>query len=93
MSIKITFMFYVNMTPLFFVQPQEKNISYNEVSGIVIERQGIFYTLNFEQQNQILKYLNEQESSDSFFIKNQQNLDFEKMIIYRFNEPEIVIQS
>jgi hypothetical protein len=81
------------MTPLFFVQPQEKNISYNEVSGIVIERQGIFYTLNFEQQNQILKYLNEQESSDSFFIKNQQNLDFEKMIIYRFNEPEIVIQS
>jgi hypothetical protein len=90
MTIKMAFMFYINLTPLFLTIPTHPFISYNEVSGIAIEKENILYTLNFDQQNNMLKYLNDNQSS---LVSKQPPLDFEKMIIYRFNQPEIIIHK
>lgn len=37
---------------------QQPCLSYNDVQGMAIEHRGISYTLNFHQQNEMIKYLN-----------------------------------
>jgi|GEM_PF-2219723 len=90
MLLFVGFMFYANMTPLFLNQPKEKYLSYNGVSGVSIMYQNKLYTLNFNQQNHLLKYLNELQPSEKIDLNDY--IGYEKMIIYRFNEPDLDLQ-
>ncbi len=84
----MSYLFYVKMSPIFLNGPDEKFISYNQVSGIGIFVNGTEYILNFDQQNHFLRLLNKMENYPCHF---QENLDFEKIIIYRFDQPDLII--
>ncbi len=63
-------------------------LDYNHVRGSAIEH-GLNYTLNFEQQNALITYLNE---ADAFSLQiSEAPPPFTKLYIYRFNAPDIVI--
>ena len=90
MLVFVGILFYANMGYLFFDPPKEKHISYNAVSGIAVEQQGTFYTLNFNQQNRLLKFLNELQPTSSLVPLTDELIG--KIVIYRFNEPDLILQ-
>lgn len=90
MLIFVGFLFYANMGYLFFEQPKEKHISYNAVRGIAVDYQGTFYTLNFNQQNRLLKFLNDFEPVIKPNFSKEELIG--KIVIYRFNEPDLILQ-
>jgi hypothetical protein len=81
-----------NLTHVFSNPKVEKYLPFNDVKGTAIEHKGGLYTLNFDQQNSVIEYLNlsipvGKEALDS----HQGPLNFTKLIIYRFNKPDLVI--
>ena len=90
MLIGISFLFYQTILPIFLAPPKESYLSYNEVAGIAFVKENKEYLLNFNQQNLFLTYLNELKSNQNPF---EENLDFEKVIIYRFNEKNLIIDK
>lgn len=84
------YLFYLKMSPIFLNGPDEKFISYSQVCAIAVLVDGIEYTLNFDQQNHVLRCLNKMENYPS---EIEENLDFEKIIIYRFDQPNLIISK
>lgn len=74
-----------------FWQPQltEKFLPRNDVRGIDIDHNGKLWTLNFEQQNKLVNVLNASIATSERF--SPENTDFDKLIIYRFNKPDIIL--
>jgi hypothetical protein len=71
-------------------------ISQNEVRGIAVEHNHLLYTLNFDQQNMLVDIFNrfipvtkEQFESRRTKLKNPPQID--KIIVYRFNAPDVVL--
>jgi hypothetical protein len=82
----------LNITTLLNPSPVEKYISFNDVNGIEVVHNKIPYTLNFEQQNKLLEYLNVSlPIGKEKFPSNKESLDFDKIVIYRFGAPEITL--
>lgn len=75
----------INLTLLMRPPKKEPVIDYNDVRGMAIEKDGFLYTLNFKQQNGVVKALNHPEKS-----KAPLPVSFTRLIIYRFNAPELV---
>lgn len=74
-----------------------KFISPNDVKGVAVEHNGELYTLNFSQQNQLIDVINRsfivtQESVDRRTIHFAEAPEINKIIIYRFNEPNVQIE-
>ncbi len=66
-----------------------KNI---DVRGMAVEHKGLLYTLNFDQQNQFLKYLNSSLPVSKTDYQNiNETLPFSKILIYTFNSPDVEI--
>ncbi len=63
----------------------DKVVSRNDVRGIDVEHTGELWTLNFDQQNQLITILNNNP------YNHEANGD--RIIIYRFNAPDLVIAS
>lgn len=82
----------LNFSTLFFPPPEEKYLSFNDVSGTAVVHRKIPYTLNFEQQNDLIELIN---TSIKISKENQKNLtpvtDFEQIIFYRFNAPDLIL--
>lgn len=65
-------------------------LDYNHVRGSAVEYGGLLYTLNFEQQNALISYINEaKEIKVQDFTKSPSSIS--KIVIYPFNGPEILI--
>ncbi len=79
LALSSVFIFIAFMPQLLHSRKQEL-LSYNEVRGMAVEIHSILYTLNFEQQNRMVAAINHNDP-----IKN-------KLIIYRFNHPDWVIE-
>lgn len=78
---------------LTFFQPgaSEKYLSPNTVRGVAVEHNKKLYTLNFEQQNELLALLNRAVPTGKV-LPNSPPTDAQKIIIYQFNQlPDIVI--
>jgi len=82
----------LNSVPLIWSPPKEKYIKYNDVRGMAIEHQQKLYTLNFQQQNEVIGYVNKSLTVPQTSVKNvNSKLDFTKIIIYRFNAPDMIL--
>lgn len=74
---------------------QFKYLSPNDVRGMAIEHNGLLYTLNFDQQNSLLDLLNQAtpiNSKGAQLETSSTKPNFEKIVIYRFNAPDIEIR-
>lgn len=82
----------LNLTTLLSPPPIEKYLSFNGVRGMDIQHDNKLYTLNFEQQNQLIAYINESISVGGGTPKSQAiPLNFTKLAIYRFDKPDLVV--
>lgn len=73
----------IALVPMFKPHPKENILSYHDVRGMAVESNGLLYTLNFEQQNQIIAALNNGESFPKMYVPTA-----DKLIIYRFSQPD-----
>lgn len=90
LTIGILFLF--NLSSMFINPFPEHYIGHNRIKGMAIQHDGILFTLNFSQQNEAVDLINQAvttSATDSF--KQQSQQDFQKLVIYRFNAPDITI--
>ena len=88
----------LNAAALFgFIPP--KYISPNDVRGIAIEHDHMLYTLNFQQQNALIYIFNRSHPCRASNVANAPETKklkissgIQKIIIYRFNAPDIEIR-
>lgn len=71
-----------------------KYLSPNDVQGMAVEHNGKLYTLNFEQQNQLVNILNRsipvgEELVEKRKIQVDHTPEIKKIIIYRFKAPTL----
>jgi hypothetical protein len=79
-----TFSFLLNVAP-------EKYLSQNNVRGIAVEHKGKLFTLNFQQQNDFITYINQAFKAGNA-ISPQPSTAINKIVIYQFeNKPDIDI--
>lgn len=84
----------LNLISLFFLEKPETYLRYNDVRGMAVVHQGIPYTLNFEQQNEVVEILNRSIPVDSNYLTNTNTQpEFEKIVIYRFHKPDLELKS
>lgn len=82
----------LNSIPLIWTPKTEKYLKYNDVRGMAIEHKQKLYTLNFQQQNDLIGYLNQALPIPNSSIQNIKSaVDYTKIIIYRFGSPDIEI--
>lgn len=81
-------LYVIALVPSVEKATEHRSIAYNEVQGMAIESEGILYTLNFEQQKRVIGALVGGKEIPE--IKTCA-VNPEKLIIYRFDKPEIVI--
>lgn len=80
----------VNNMVHFTVSPQtEKYLSPYDVRGMAIEHEGKPYTLNFSQQNTCISALNRGLAIGKLRTDKSEDLPFEKLTIYRFNQTDV----
>jgi hypothetical protein len=88
--IAIMILFAINSFPLFQTAGKEPFLIRDIVKGIELIHEGKPYTLNFEQQNGLVTLINLAEPiQDPKDNPKKTPLDFEKIIIYQFNKPNI----
>lgn len=83
------------MTMLGFSAP--KYISPSDVRGMAVQHNNVLYTLNFEQQNTLVEIFNRaipisKEDTASRDKNTPKTPNVSKIIIYRFNSPDIEIE-
>jgi len=83
---------FVKMKPIFLKAPDQKIVAFNEVRGASIEKDKVLYTLNFEAQENLIRLLNQLELED-FFAEFGKQMDFDRIIIYRFDQPDLVLNK
>lgn len=85
-------LFAINLNSILSGQPiNQKYLQYNEVRGMAITRHKVLYTLNFEQQNEIVGILN-QAIPINVIEGERTPANIEQLIIYQFQElPDIVL--
>lgn len=83
----------INSSHLFSSAPHKGYLSRGETRGIELYHQGKPYTLNFEQQESLIDLLNRATPVEKVEVDLQSKppLDFEKIVIYRFNAPNIIL--
>lgn len=81
----------LNLASFFSLDPMEAAfIPQNQVRGVAIEQHNLLYTLNFEQQNQLISALN--RSVRVWGVKPDKRVpaEIKKIIIYRFGgQPDL----
>ena len=81
-----------NMAPLFTKSPpSEPYLKRTHVKGMDIEHKQLLYTLNFNQQNDIVDILNRSVKVVGLKPGKRQKPDIEKIVIYQFGGPDLVL--
>ena len=68
-----------------------KYLSPNDVRGMAVEHNQKLYTLNFAQQNFVVDLINNALPLTTKEEPKNGKVDFSKIVIYRFNAPDIEI--
>jgi hypothetical protein len=87
----VMLLMFMNLAPVLWSKKDEKYIKYNDVRGMSIEHNQKVITLNFDQQNEMVGFFNQSEPAEKVANPNKQSLDFTKIIINRFNAPDLII--
>lgn len=68
-----------------FLRPEQQQpvLKFNDVRGMAVEHEGLLYTLNFDQQNGVVKALNAPQES-----KAPLPVSFTRLVIYRFGHAD-----
>jgi hypothetical protein len=83
----------LNLSNLFLPLPAQRYLSFNDVKGIALDYKGQSYTLNFEQQNDLIDHVNrflavgKQKQPDP-----NARIDFGSITVYLFNAPNIILK-
>ena len=83
---------FMNAIPMIWAPNVETYLKLNDVRGIAVEHKNKLYTLNFEQQNELIGYLNKAIPTSLEEEKGRKpSSDISKIVIYRFNKPDLVL--
>lgn len=90
-----TIILAMNFAALLGIVPS-RYISANDVRGMAVEHNGKLYTLNFDQQNELVDIFNraipvDKEVAEARKLTTSKMPEVSKIIIYRFNDPDIEI--
>lgn len=91
----ILILFAVNiathLTPDSAVAPLVGNLAIEkgDIRGMSIESKGKMFTLNEKQQEDALSFINRMRPVEKKDFPNKSRFDFLRIIIYRFDKPEI----
>ena len=69
----------------------EKFLQKQNVRGMAVKHNGLLYTVNFKQQNQLIDWFNSSQRLTKTGHEKTQT-DIEKIIIYQFNAPDIEVE-
>lgn len=84
--------FILNIRPLLLAHSAEKYVKLNDIRGMAVVHQGLEYTLNFTQQNEVAFLLNGSVPvSETVQASKFQRTPFEQIRIFLFNSPNIEI--
>lgn len=84
----------LNLISLFLLEKPETYLRYNDVRGMAVVYQGIPYTLNFAQQNEVIETLNRSiPVGPGYLTSTHTQPEFEKIVIYRFHKPDLELKS
>lgn len=81
----------LNAIPLIWTPSTEKYLKFNEVRGVAVEHKDKLYTLNFNQQNDLIGYLNKSVPISTQVTEEKPKLEVSKIVIYLFGSPDIEI--
>lgn len=87
-------LFALHLTSIFHT-PEQKPvyIQPNNVKGSAIKHHKQLYTLNFDQQNRLVEFLNQSTLITDIKDLKRQNVNFEELVLYQFEkEQELTIQ-
>lgn len=71
---------------------QQLKINKAQVKAIAVEKEGKIYNLNMKQQTDALSFLDRAEPVDKKdYPEKDPNIGFNRIIIYRYNLPDIVL--
>jgi hypothetical protein len=88
----ISLILVLNVAEIFSSPLNEKYIAYNDVRGVAVEKNNLLYTLNFDQQNQLIEYLNmAMPVGKTALMQTKTPLNFTKIIVYRFNKSDLIM--
>lgn len=81
-----------NAVNLFQTPRIDAHISPYDVRGMAIFHKATPYTLNFTQENECVSALNRGIPIGTLRKNQNESLPFEKLVIYRFKQPDIALQ-
>jgi hypothetical protein len=84
-------LFLLRLIPVIWPSHADTYLSLNGVEGIEIEHGNLPYTLNFDQQNQMIEMLNMAIPFKTTEQEKKETLDVDKITIYRFNEKPLIL--
>lgn len=88
----IVILLFLNTLPLIWTPKMEKFLKFNDVKGIAVEHNKKLYTLNFDQQNEVVGFLNKSKPIASTAVPDlKTKLEISKIVIYRFGSPDLTI--
>lgn len=87
----IGFLLFFNLAPMIWTPDTEKYIKYNDVRGMAVEYKEKLYTLNFDQQVEVIGYLNQSLPFKDAKISKKNKLEISKIRIYRFGQPDLIL--
>ena len=85
----ILVLFGFNLISMFWNPYPETYIAHNQIRGMATQYHGKLYTLNFDQQNEVIDLLNKAVAVTPDQQIEGTKPEIEKLIIYRFNSSDI----
>lgn len=85
-------LFSLNLLRIFGDNPHSPTyIRHNDVRGIAVRHEGLLYTLNFRQQNDVIDLLNRSVLLRELPTGQREDSPIEQIIIYRFGSNDLVL--
>ncbi len=82
----------INLIPSIQGISSGKYLQLNDVRGSAVQHKGLLYTLNFDQQNHLVDWLNHSVAVKSDSYKKDPDMEIEKIVVYLFNKPDLEIE-
>jgi hypothetical protein len=87
-------LFALNMQSILTGQPDDQTyLKYNHVRGAAVSHNEMLYTLNFDQQNELIDILNRSVRVVGVKPGKRKKPEVEQIIVYQFNDqPDLIIK-
>jgi hypothetical protein len=79
----------INLIPLIQGVTPGKYFQNNDIRGIAVQHKGLLYTLNFDQQNKLVDWINHTAPVSQQSFQKTSDLNIDKIHIYLFGKPDV----